>query len=247
MLYGIIGYGIVGKATHQSFLKNETVCIHDIAHGTTLEQLKNCDVAFFCTPTSNNDDLNQLVHDINNFEKINPSSTIILRSTVPVGYCSKISKSINNKIMYMPEFLRERYWNSDCNNRPLIVGINDNDIPLFLTKEDCIFCTYEEAEIVKMFSNNFSAIKIVFANHFYDISTSFNTDYNKILEYYDKIEHKDQSYLEVTDNLRGFGGKCLPKDLDFLIQSFKSLDLAQNLFSALKEDNKKWPTTIKEF
>lgn len=247
MIYGIIGYGVVGKATHDSILKLNSVLIHDIAFNTSLNDLKSCNILFFCTPTSSINDLDQLLIDIKYIKFINPNATIIIRSTLPIGYCSKIVSEINDNILYIPEFLRERQWKIDCKNRPLIVGINSPDVPLFLAEDQCIFCSYEEAEIIKMFSNNISALRIVFANHFYDISKKTNADYNKILECYKKIEHTDQQYLDVNDELRAFGGKCLPKDLDLLINSMQQLDISQTLFSAIKTDNKKWPVTIKKF
>jgi UDP-glucose 6-dehydrogenase len=48
--------------------------------------------------------------------------------------------------------------------------------------------------------------------------------------------------MEVNEDLRGYGGKCLPKDIDFSIDIFDDC----KLFRAIKEDNCKWKTTIRD-
>jgi len=56
-IFGIVGYGIVGKATHKTILKDKEVCIHDLLHNTSFDILKTCDVVFFCIPTASSQDL----------------------------------------------------------------------------------------------------------------------------------------------------------------------------------------------
>ena len=48
--------------------------------------------------------------------------------------------------------------------------------------------------------------------------------------------------MNVNENLRGYGGKCLPKDIDFAIDIFDDC----KLFQSIKEDNQKWKITIRE-
>jgi UDPglucose 6-dehydrogenase len=244
--YGIIGYGIVGKATHKSLLKNKTVLIHDLLHNTSLEELASCDTVFFCIPTSSIDDLENLLNEILKLKEINKDCIIVIRSTVPVMFCKYVEETINDTVYYVPEFLRERQWEIDCEKRPLVVGHAADSIPSFLAEEDCYYCSFEEAELLKLFSNTMAASKVVFANHFYDISQKVNADYNKVVDLYKKVEHQDQSYIEVNENLRAFGGKCLPKDLDFVIETIKQIGLNETYFTAMKEDNKQWPTTVRK-
>jgi UDPglucose 6-dehydrogenase len=244
--FGIIGYGIVGKATHKSLLKEQKVVIHDIAHKSSMLDLKKCDVVFFCIPTGSPDDLTVLENEIKSLRQVNASCMIIIRSTVPVFFCKYIEELIQTPIYYIPEFLRERMWEQDCEKRPLIIGQNSNVVPFFLAGEECLYCSYEEAELIKLFSNNMAAARVVFANHFYDISNRAGADYAKVTAYYKQVEHNDQNYIEVNEDLRAFGGKCLPKDLDFLIQLMDTIGLDQTYFSAMKEDNSKWPTTVKK-
>ena len=146
MKLGIAGYGIVGKATHKGLLSNCAVVIHDPIFNTTIEDLYVCNYVFFCIPTDTESSIQLLVDEIKRLKAVSPSCTVIIRSTVPVGTCSTIEKLINDKIYYMPEFLRERVWETDCFNRPIIVGSDDQPLPICLYDEDCIVCSLEEAE-----------------------------------------------------------------------------------------------------
>ena len=245
MKLGIAGYGIVGKATHKGLLNNETVIIHDIITGTTIEDLYVCNYVFFCIPTDTDASIQLLVEEIRRLKVANPNCKIVIRSTVPVGTCQMIEQFINDKIYYLPEFLRERVWETDCLNRPIIVGSDHQKIPPWLSVQECIFCTLEEAEVIKMLSNNMAAARVVFANHMYELSKAVGADYNNVLNAYLQVNH-DQNYLEVTETMRAFGGKCLPKDLDFLIDTFAKLKIPQTYFTAMKEDNQLWPVTVRK-
>lgn len=245
MKLGIAGYGIVGKATHKGLLKNSAVIIHDIATGTSIEDLYVCNYVFFCIPTDTDASIQLLIDDIKRLKAVNPNCGIVIRSTVPVGTCSMIEKFINDKIYYLPEFLRERMWEEDCHNRPLIVGTSSAKFPSWLHDEEFVSVTLEEAEVIKMLSNNMAATRVVFANHMYELSKAVGADYNTVLNTYLQVNH-DQNYLEVSETMRSFGGKCLPKDLDFLINTFAQLNLPQTYFTAMKEDNQLWPVTVRK-
>jgi UDPglucose 6-dehydrogenase len=245
MKIGIAGYGIVGKATHKGLLNNVSVIIHDIAMGTTVEDLYICNYVFFCIPTDTDASIELLVEEIRRLKVVNPNCIIVIRSTVPVGTCKTIEQFINDKIYYMPEFLRERVWETDCLNRPIIVGSDNQTPPSWLQGEECIFCSLEEAEVVKMLSNNMAAARVVFANHMYELSKQVGADYDNVLNAYLQVNH-DQNYLEANENMRAFGGKCLPKDLDFIISTFNKLNIPQTYFTAMKEDNALWPITVRE-
>lgn len=239
--FGIIGYGYVGKATHYSILKDQKCSVHDIIFNTSREDLKDSDYVFICIPTSSQKDLDLLSIELKSLIDINPDVQIIIRSTVPLGTCKQIEQEIGKKVIYIPEFLRERFWQEDSLKRPLIVGHNGVDIPDWLKQETIIECSTEEAELTKMFSNNFAVMRIAFANVFYDLSQKVAADYNLIKDMYFQVAH-DQTYMEVPghDGTRGFGGKCLPKDLDFIIDTLDKNEINQNWFKHIRELNNGW-------
>ena len=69
-----------------------------------------------------------------------------------------------------------------------------------------------EAELLKYYSNVFNALRIIFANEFYEICNSLNADYNKVKDAFILRRTTTDMYLDVNKNFRGYGGVCLPKD-----------------------------------
>ncbi len=240
MKFGILGYGYVGKATHKGLLRDARTVVHDITFDTEKIILKECDTIFVCIPTETQTDINTVISEIAEIQEFNPSATFVIRSTLPLGACERIQSRVGN-IIYIPEFLRERYWDTDCLKRPLVVGCDSKVLPQWLLDEEIKTCSTKEAELVKMFSNNFAVMRIAFANVFYDLSEDVGADYNKILDMYVDVQ-QDQTYMEVPghDGTRGFGGKCLPKDLDFLIETLDQKGINQNWFKHIRELNKGW-------
>lgn len=228
--YGILGYGIVGKATHVTFLKNKNPIIVD--KGDSLEELLKCQYVFICLPSDNKDDLIEIQ------KYVKAVKTAIIRSTVPVNFCRNLNK---DELVYIPEFLRETSWRTDCKMSQYIIAANI-DVPSFISV-DYKLMTFEEAEITKLMSNAFNSLRVVFANHMYDLAKATKSDYDNILNAYNAVKH-DDSYLHCHEYLRGFGGKCLPKDLEHLIKSMKEMSLDETLLTSVKNDNTKWKTTI---
>ena len=237
--FGILGYGYVGKATHVGLLNNQKCAVHDITFESTRDVLKNADTVFICIPTATDADIDVIINEIKAIQEFNPA-TFIIRSTLPLGACERIQKEVG-RIIYIPEFLRERYWDTDCLKRPLIVGHDGVELPEWLVADDITTCSTKEAELVKMYSNNFAVMRIAFANVFYDLSESVGADYAHVKDMYFKVQ-QDQTYMEVPghDGTRGFGGKCLPKDLDFLIDTLDEKGIDQNWFKHIRELNKRW-------
>ncbi len=243
--FGVLGYGFVGKATHLGLLRTQQINIHDPILGTKREDLLGAEYVFVCIPTATDSDMKVLLDEVRAVKDLDPGVRIVIRSTVPVGYCKTIEDCISDQVIYIPEFLRERFWDTDCLRRPLIVGHHLETLPDWLKKESIIECSHSEAEVLKMFNNNYACLRVVFANHIYELSKVVDADYDKVLEMYNSVKD-EQHYLAVNDELRGFGGKCLPKDLDFIISTFKKMDLDQSLFDSLKKDNQLWPTTVRK-
>lgn len=239
--FGILGYGYVGKATHYGILYNQSIQIHDTALKTNLSNLKESDIVFICIPTNNQNDIQILIDEIKKIKIQNSNCQIVIRSTLPPGTSDHIEKVCSIDIIYIPEFIRERFWDVDCQRRPLIVGLNRLNIPDWLADEEKIVCSLEEAEIIKMFSNNFATVKIAFANLFYDLSQKYDANYDIIKSAFLKIVH-DQTYMDIPghDGTRGFGGKCLPKDLDYIIDCLEINNIDNTWFRNIRELNKEW-------
>jgi UDPglucose 6-dehydrogenase len=241
MKFGILGYGYVGKATHKGLLKDEKAIVYDIMFDVDKSIIYNADTVFICIPTNTDDDIKTIINEIKELQEHNSNVKIIIRSTLPLGACTRIQAQVG-PIIYIPEFLRERYWDTDCLKRPLIVGYDVADfLPEWLEDEEIHECATDEAELVKMFANNFAVVRIAFANVFYDLAQSVGADYDVVKDMFFKIQ-QDQTYMEVPghDGTRGFGGKCLPKDLTFLIETLDAHGIDQNWFKHIRELNTQW-------
>jgi len=244
-MIGIVGYGVVGKTTHQTLFPEKEVVIHDSSHGTYLKDVFFSDLIFICVPTNNKKEVDIIKSICLEINKNNSDVEIVIRSTVTPGFFEELQQEINNPLTYLPEFLRERYAFEDslnCKRLFYSTSASPSQLTTFekfsskLRKID-----FGELEILKMMRNNYHAMKIVFANHYYDLCEKYNVNYNTLLNSFNKVRN-GQTYLEVNENLRGYGGKCLPKDIDFIIEEFGD-DV--ELFKSIKNDNLKWPTTIR--
>lgn len=239
--FGILGYGYVGKATHKGLLNDKKAIVYDTMFDVDKSIIYEADTVFICIPTNTDEDIEIIIKEIKDLQEHNPEVKIIIRSTLPLGACDKIQAEVG-PIIYIPEFLRERYWDTDCLKRPLVVGCDVADfVPDWLLDEEIYECGTNEAELVKMFANNFATLRIAFANVFYDLAENVGADYNTVKDMFFKIQ-QDQTYMEVPghDGTRGFGGKCLPKDLDFLIDTLDKHGINQNWFKHIRELNKGW-------
>lgn len=244
-MFGILGYGYVGKATHKGIVKDRAVNIFDIMTHNSKEQYAELilsDTVFICIPTVTDEDIDIMIEEIRELKECGVSN-IIIRSTLPLGANDKIHAAVGD-VIYIPEFLRERHWDTDCLKRPLIIGSNGN-IPDWLKQEEHITCSHKEAELVKMFSNNYGVMRIAFANVFYDLAEKVGVNYDVVKDMYFAVA-PNQTYLDVPghDGSRGFGGKCLPKDLDFLINTLDDLDLGHDWFKIVRELNKSWSAKL---
>lgn len=239
-MIGIIGYGVIGKTTHQVYFPNEHVQIHDISLDTNLSDLFGSELIFICIPTDNYSDLLKIKEFITTISTNSPKTEIVIRSTVIPGFF----QHIDEKVTYLPEFLRERHAVNDAKNAEVLYYASNLKESRLSSYQDFNFklkrIQFAELEILKLMTNNYHAMKVVFANHYYDLCKTYDADYEVLLDSFYQSKN-GQSYMEVNENLRGYGGKCLPKDIDFAIDLFDC-----KLFRSIKDDNQKWKITVRE-
>ena len=103
-----------------------------------------------------------------------------------------------------------------------------------------------EAEILKYYSNVFNALRIIFANEFYEVCEALGADYTKMKDAFILRKTTTDMYLDVNNNFRGYGGVCLPKDTAAMAALVEELGLNMSLFKTIEEENKKFKTTVFE-
>ena len=255
---GIVGHGFVGKATDWGFNKRVSKYIVDPLLNTSVSDLKEFEpeIVFVCVPTPMGDDGSQ---DTSIIEKVVkelvlycPNAIKVVKSTVLPSLLDQLQK-LDSKLVYNPEFLREKHANLDFINSEMIILGGDRNVSTQVSNaysrhsrcktKEYIFTDLKTASLIKYSINTFLASKVIFFNELHSLYETLGVQdsWESVINIISRDNRIGDSHMNVPghDGRKGFGGACFPKDSLALIKFANSLGIDLNsLISTVKINNK---------
>lgn len=227
---GVIGIGSVGRAVLKGLDYFYNCVGYDIVGDYRWEDVLDTDAVFICVPTPEDVngrlDCTEVDDVLARLSQDNYGGLIVIKSTVRVGYMEEAETEFSSlRLVYMPEFLRERssfVW--FVNPDRLVVSGHESDMDEALSYFDWVEdaeilrLDHRSAEIGKLAHNAFIATKVSFTNEIERICTELGADPTAVMN----IIIADRR-VKSKDHLRPFlghyGGKCVPKDIRELLHA----------------------------
>jgi UDPglucose 6-dehydrogenase len=229
MSIAIVGSeGWVGK--HMKKLMKTFIAYDEPLNIGSKEEVNDCSAAFVCVPTPMSEDGScdiSIIEDVLSWLK---TPLVILRSTVPPGTTDILIEKYKIEIVMNPEYIGETVSHplNNVGDRDFVVlgglkksiGKAIHVYHNFYNASVRFFqCSAKEAELIKYCENSFIGTYVTFCNEFYNICKGYDVDWSTVREGFLMDPRMTPFWTFVFPHDRGFGGKCIPKDMNAIFKA----------------------------
>ena len=245
----IAGYGSIGQFAARTLGRAHEIAAYDPPKGLGREEdLFDTDIVVIAVPTPSLPDGScdtRLVEET--VAKASPRRAIVCHSTVSIGTMDRLIQTYRKPLVYVPEYAGESeghlYRNVENRTffflggyapateavREMLAEAYGPDTRTFVQPPTVV-------ETVKYMENAFLALKVGFCNSFYDLCQGLGIEYEAVRELWLQDSRVGESHTLVTEE-RGYGGKCLPKDVAAVCATARGSGTPLDLLETLQEVN----------
>lgn len=234
---GIIGLGSVGYAVIHGLSQHYSYAGYDLLNSFSWEPILETEIVFVCVGTPMNEngrlDCTCVEQVLERLHKDSYSGVVVVKSTVSIGFMDSMSEKFPGlRLVYMPEFLREKNSFSWFVNPDRIVAAGQADnvaeaLSYFTWVKGAkiIKMDFKSAEVGKLAHNSLIATKVSFTNEMENICRAVGADPMDVMKTV-WTDRRVQCSAHLTPRLGPYGGKCVVKDTNELVNSTNSEFLA---------------------
>lgn len=254
----LIGNGYVGQSYAKLF-KDSLIYSRTLEKNGEIDKddINKCDLAIICVPTPMKEDKSCDISAVESTLEWLNTPLILIKSTIPPGTTKKLKEKYKKRICHSPEYVGEGgyyipFWQYPHPTEPqhhsfMIIGGDQKDrddiLDIFYPVLGATKTYYQvdetTSELIKYMENCAIATKVTLCNEFYEIAKTFGVSYSQLREGFILDERQGKMFTSVFKDKRGFGGKCLPKDVNALVKATMIAGYIPKFLEAVIENNER--------